>query len=108
MHLVCAKVGIQAGRTEEAIGGLKADIIPQVKQAPGFVKGTWCGNDEIQHCLVMFETEDRARGMAQMVTAEPGDPSRVMRSRFTSCTLRRSEDLGQEPPYAPGRRICPS
>ncbi|CAN5666533.1 hypothetical protein BH24ACT13_BH24ACT13_10170 [soil metagenome] len=78
MHVVYAKVGIRPGRTEEAINALKENIIPRVKQAPGFVKGTWYGNDQTGHSLMLFESEDQAQGMAKMVTAEPGDPVEIV------------------------------
>ena len=78
MHVVYAKVGIRPGRTEESMNGLKENIIPRVKQAPGFVKGTWYGNDQTGHTLMLFESEDQAQEMAKMVTAEPGDPVEIL------------------------------
>jgi|tagenome__1003787_1003787.scaffolds.fasta_scaffold18762343_1 hypothetical protein len=74
MHVVYAKVAIRAGRTDESISSLKENIIPRVKAAPGYVKGTWYGNDQTGHALMMFETEEQAEDMAKMVTAEPDDP----------------------------------
>jgi len=58
--------------------GLKENIIPRVKQAPGFVKGTWYGNDQTGHNLLLFESEDQAQGMVKMITAEPGDPIQIV------------------------------
>lgn len=78
MHVVYAEVGIRPGRTEEAINNLKEDILPRVKQAPGFVKGTWYGNDQTGHSLTLFESEEQAQGMAKMVTAEPDDPIEIL------------------------------
>ncbi len=78
MHVVYVKVGIRPGRIEEAIDSLKENIIPRVKQAPGFVKGTWYGNDQYGHSVALFESEDQAQGMAKMVTAEPGDPVEIV------------------------------
>lgn len=78
MYVVYAKVGIRPGRAEEAINSLKENIIPRVKQAPGFVKGTWYGNDQTGHGLTLFESEDQAQGMAKTVTAEPGDPIEIV------------------------------
>ena len=78
MHVVHVKVGIRPGRTEEAIASLKENIIPGVKQAPGFVKGTWYGNDQHGHSLMLFESEDQAQAMTKMVTAEPGDPVEIV------------------------------
>ncbi len=78
MHVVYTKVGIRPGRHQESIDGLKDNIIPRVKQAPGFVKGTWYGNDQYGQAVVLFESEDQAQGMAKMVTAEPGDPVEIL------------------------------
>ncbi len=78
MHVVYVEVGIRPGRTEESINSLKENIVPRVKQAPGFVKGTWFGNDQTGHSLMLFESEDQARGMAEMVTAEPDDPVEIV------------------------------
>ena len=36
-------------------------LIPQIKQAPGFVKGEWFGDDKHGHGFAVFETEDQAK-----------------------------------------------
>lgn len=77
MYIVYAEVGIKPGRTQESIDNLNANIIPRVKQAPGCVKGTWYGTDETGHCLMFCTSEEQARAMVPMVTAEPGDPIEV-------------------------------
>ena len=46
---------------DEAVQSLHSDIIPMVKQAPGFVRGLWCGDDKRGHGVVLFDTEEQAR-----------------------------------------------
>ena len=77
MHAVLVKVQIKSGRYDEAIKGLRADVVPRVKQAPGFVRGTWFGDNETGHGLVVFESEEQAQGMAGMVSAEADDPVEI-------------------------------
>lgn len=77
MHAVLVKVQIKAGRYDEAIKGLHTDVVPRVKQAPGFVRGTWFGDNETGHGLVVFESEQQAQGMAGMVSAEADDPVEI-------------------------------
>ena len=49
---------------EEALRSLKDDVIPQMQQAPGFSTGTWFGNEQKGHALVLFDTEEHARQAA--------------------------------------------
>ena len=46
---------------------LHAELIPQIKQVPGFVNGTWFGNESVGHGLFLFETEEQARQAVQPV-----------------------------------------
>ncbi|MDQ3485961.1 MAG: hypothetical protein M3445_11230 [Actinomycetota bacterium] len=77
MHAVLVKVRIDPGRYEEAMQGLRENVVPGAKGAPGFVKGTWFGDTESGHALVVFESEAHAQQMAGMVTSEPEDPVQV-------------------------------
>lgn len=77
MHVVLVKVQIKSDRYDEAIKTLHADVVPKVKQAPGFVRGTWFGDHETGHGCVVFESEQQAQQMAGMVTAEADDPVEV-------------------------------
>ncbi len=52
---------------DEAVEALHADILPMVKQAPGFARGLWCGDDKSGHGLVLFDTEEHARQGTQEV-----------------------------------------
>jgi hypothetical protein len=47
---------------EQAVESLHRDIIPALQKTPGFVSGTWFGDDKpVGHGLVLFETEDQAK-----------------------------------------------
>lgn len=68
MYAIFTAVEYNQGTTEdEAVQALKEGLIPQIKQAPGFVKGTWFGDDKKGHGLVVFETEDQAKQGLQEV-----------------------------------------
>lgn len=69
MYAVVVKVSI--GDPEKAQQGLREQVIPRVKQAPGFVAGYWTrsegGDDGLS--IVVMETEDAARQAAQQLRA---------------------------------------
>ena len=56
------------GGEDRAVQVLHDELIPQLKQVPGFVKGTWFGNETVGHGLFLFETEEQARQAVQPVT----------------------------------------
>lgn len=52
---------------------LRQQIIPAVQQAPGFVGGYFLGPvDEIGLAVVVFESEEAARGAAGAMGVQPG------------------------------------
>jgi hypothetical protein len=57
---------------ETAIRFLNDELLPQLKQAPGFVRGTWFGNGNKGHGAVVFETEEQAKGGLQEIGFELG------------------------------------
>ncbi len=77
MHAVLVKVRIDPARYDEAMQGLRENVVPMVKGAPGFAKGTWFGDTETGHGLVVFESDAQAQQMAATVTSDPGDPVQV-------------------------------
>jgi hypothetical protein len=77
MYVVLAHVTIETGRHDEAMAALRDQIVPMVKGAPGFVRGTWFGNEQSGNGLVVFDSEDSARAMSAQVTSGPDDPVRV-------------------------------
>ncbi len=77
MYAVFARVRIDPGRYDEALKSLHENIVPQVKGAPGFVRGTWFGDTEAGHGLTVFESEEQAQRVAGMITSAPDDPAQV-------------------------------
>ena len=61
MYAVVVRVSI--GDRERAEQGLREQVIPMVRQAPGFVAGYWTrsesGNDGLS--MILLESEDAAR-----------------------------------------------
>jgi hypothetical protein len=73
MHAVIVSVTIRDG--EAATEYLRNEVVPRVKQAPGFVAGYWVrieGGDKGRGTIV-FESEDAARAVAEQVSANPGE-----------------------------------
>jgi hypothetical protein len=66
MHAVLTVVNFDSSE-DEAVQSLHSDIIPMVKQSPGFVRGSWFGDDKGGHGLVVFDTEEQARQGVQEV-----------------------------------------
>jgi hypothetical protein len=55
---------------EGAMTFLREEVLPMVSQAPGLVGGYWVRTAEDQGIsMVIFETEDAARAMADQVVA---------------------------------------
>ena len=73
MHAVIVGVTISDG--EGATTHLRNEIVPRVKQAPGFVAGYWVrieGGDK-GRATIVFESEDAARAVAGQITQAPGE-----------------------------------
>jgi hypothetical protein len=73
MHAVIVSVTISDG--EKATTYLRNEVVPRVKQAPGFVAGYWVriGEGDKGRGTIVFESEDAARGAAAQITQAPGD-----------------------------------
>ena len=77
MHAVIVRVTISDG--EEATKHLRDEIVPRVKQAPGFVAGYWVrieGGDQ-GRATIVFESEDAARGAASQIEQEANPAATV-------------------------------
>ena len=69
MYAMLTVVDFTLGRSEaEARKDLQSQLIPQIKQAPGFVKGYWFGDEKEGHGFVVFETKEQAEQANQAVT----------------------------------------
>ncbi len=80
MYAVFTVVQIDPGRNSAAVQMLKDQLIPQVKQAPGFVRGTWFGDDDSGHGVVVFETREQAEQATQPIESIVLDGVRVVKS----------------------------
>jgi hypothetical protein len=77
MYAVVATVRFEPGRAQEAADGLPGEVIPRTKAAPGFVRATWCGNDENGLAMMLFDTAEHAEQMASSVAPPPGAPVHI-------------------------------
>ena len=76
-HAMLVKIRVKPGRSDDALKGLNEEVVPMVKNAPGFLRGTWFGDDQSGHGLVVFASEAEARQAASMVSAGPDDPVEI-------------------------------
>ena len=65
MHAVVVRVTISDH--EVAQNHLQEHVVPGVSQAPGFVAGYWTRRGDSGLGMVVFESEDAARGMSERV-----------------------------------------
>jgi hypothetical protein len=72
MHAVIGKVSIEAGREDEAMDHLKANVLPRVREAPGVVAGYWVApQDGHGMAITIFNSEEAARQGAEMAQNAP-------------------------------------
>ncbi len=76
-HAVMVEVDIALGRYDDALSALREHIVPRVKGAPGFVRGTWFGTEQSGHSLLVMESEEQAKQIAAMTTSGPDDPVQI-------------------------------
>ena len=71
MHAVVARVTIQD--FDVARQGLRDEVVPRVKQAPGFVAGYWTRSEDGGSglAMILFESEDAARAVAARIESDP-------------------------------------
>ena len=72
MHAVVVKVNIND--FDRGRQFLTEEVVPRVKQAPGFVAGYWTtseGNDN-GLSMIVFESEEAASTVAQMIESQMG------------------------------------
>jgi hypothetical protein len=70
MHAVLVEVDLSGTEPEQAIRGLQEEVIPRVKQAPGFQSGTWTrkAGERRGLSLLLFDSEENAQAAAGMVS----------------------------------------
>jgi hypothetical protein len=65
VHAVVLRVTIKD--PESATTELREQVVPRVKQAPGFVAGYWTRKDNTGLSMVVFESEDAAQAASEMI-----------------------------------------
>ena len=65
MHAVVVKVTVK--EPEKAQEELKNRVVPNVSQSPGFVAGYWTRSGSEGLSMIVFDSEDAARQMADRV-----------------------------------------
>lgn len=65
MHAVVVRVNIKD--RESATTELREQVVPRVKEIPGFVAGYWTRKDDTGLSMVVFESEDAANGAAEAI-----------------------------------------
>ena len=70
MHAVVVNVTIH--NLEGGKQMLEEQVVPSIKQAPGFVAGYWTSaGDDRGMSMMVFESEDAANGAAQFIQSQP-------------------------------------
>ena len=66
MHAVLLEVDASGAEPDVALRRLREEIVPSVKQAPGFQSGTWLrpNQDARGGGLVVFDSEENAQAFA--------------------------------------------
>jgi len=64
MHAVVVRVKL-SGQPDPT--GLREQVVPRVKQLPGFVAGYWTGLDDEGLSMVVFESEENAKAASEQV-----------------------------------------
>jgi quinol monooxygenase YgiN len=82
MHAVAVTVDIDPDRADEADKLLNETVVPNVKQQPGFISGTWARSADKSrgHSMVLFDSEEHANAGAEVARAMPpeGAPVKVL------------------------------
>jgi hypothetical protein len=73
MHAVVVRVTVND--TETAEKNLREQVVPRIKQMPGFMTGYWTRSDGQGLSIVIFDSEENARQASDQVQANmpPGD-----------------------------------
>lgn len=70
MHAVVFQVDFVPGREEQQEAELDF-LTGMIKTTPGFVRGTWMGDDKHGLSCILFDSEDAARALADNAAAPP-------------------------------------
>ena len=82
MHAVLVEVELEAARSGEAEAFLRNELLPMVRQAPGFVSGTWTRSEDGIHgrSMVIYDDQESAKAAASRAAQgpPPGVPVRFV------------------------------
>ena len=70
MHAVVFHVDVKQNWEGDADAELDF-LVGMLRSTPGFVRGTWVGNGKEAMSLLLFETEEVARGVADSAAMPP-------------------------------------
>jgi hypothetical protein len=73
MHAVIVSVTISDG--EQATTYLRNEVVPRVKETPGFVAGYWVriADGDKGRGTIVFESEEAAQAAADQISQQPGE-----------------------------------
>jgi quinol monooxygenase YgiN len=77
VYVVLVTVRIDPARTQESVDELATHVVPQAKAAPGFVRGTWFGDHESGHGMIIFDSREHAEQMTRMTGPPPEAPVQI-------------------------------
>lgn len=82
MYAVVVNVSIAAGQLAVARKAVNEQVIPRVKQAPGFVKGYWTVREDSSAgtSMTIFKTKQDADNAVTMVRNTPPPPGVTLNS----------------------------
>lgn len=76
MHAVVFQVDFVPGREEQQEAELDF-VAEMIKSTPGFVQGTWLGDEKRGLSCILFESEDAARAVAANAAMPPDAAARL-------------------------------
>jgi hypothetical protein len=82
MYAVVVNVSIAPGQFEASQTVLREQVVPRVKQAPGFVKGYWTDRDDSAQgtSMAVFRSKQDAENAMTMVRNSPPPPGVTLNS----------------------------
>jgi hypothetical protein len=82
MYAVVVNVNIAPGQFEASRKALHEQVVPRVKQAPGFVKGYWTVRDDSTQgtSMAIFRTKQDAENAMTMTRNAPPPPGVTVNS----------------------------
>ncbi len=71
MHAVLTSVTIEDQAAAEEY--LREQVVPNAKQAPGFVAGYWVRDEGESRGVIVFESQDAARAASERISERIGE-----------------------------------